>query len=98
MISKDIEEFLSLMSPTILNNGDTTYIISFTVIKAGAYDLFVYLNDELLLPLDGSIATISSYDVGPGIPDITQIRPIGIGIDDGTSIAIGMPDTHNFSL
>jgi len=98
IISKDVQEFFSLMTPTILNNADTTYTISFTVIKAGVYDLFVYLNGELLLPLDSSIATISSYDVGPGIPDFTQIRAIGIGIGDGTSIAIGMSITLIISL
>lgn len=95
---KDVNEKFPFMSPIVLNNADTTYTISFTVIKTGTYDLFLYLNDELLLPIDGSIATISSFVVGPGIPDITRIKPIGIGINDGVSIAVGKPMTLIISL
>lgn len=98
IMSMDINEQILLMSPIVLSNLDTTYSISFTVIKAGLYDLFVYLNEELLLPVVGSMATISNCVVGPGIPDITRIRPIGIGINDGISIAVGTPMQLTISL
>ena len=80
-----------LLTPTIVSNLDTTYTISFTVIKSGFYDLFMFLNGVLLRTIPGSTATIQSCVVGPGMPDITRIRPIGLGINDGNSLAVGTP-------
>jgi hypothetical protein len=84
------------INPTITNNLDTTYSISFTVMRSGAYDVIIYMNGIILQPNPPNLATISSFLVLPGIPDITRLKPLGIGIGDGKLILVGTP--LNFSI
>ena len=87
---------LSNINPLVINNLDTTYSISFTVMRSGAYDIIVYMNGIILQPNPSNLATISSFMVLPGIPDITRLKPLGIGIGDGKLISVGTP--LNFSI
>lgn len=87
---------ISLTNPVVINNLDTTYSISFTVMRAGAYDVIIYMNGIILQPNPPNPTTISSFMVVPSIPDITRLKPLGVGIGDGKLISVGLP--LNFSI
>lgn len=89
-------ESVPLMTPVVTNNLDTTYSISFTVIKSAAYDILIYMNGMILQPNPSTPPTISSYIVVPGIPDITRLKPLGLGISDDKMVPVG--STLNFSI
>ena len=84
--------------PIVINNLDTTYSITFTVIRSGAYDVIIYVNGIILQLNPPKLATISSFLVLPSIPDMTQLKPLGIGIGDGNSLLVGMPLHFSINL
>lgn len=86
------------INPIIVNNLDTTYSISFTVMRSSAYDIIIYMNGIILQPNPPNLATISSFMVLPGIPDITRLKLLGIGIINHKLIQVETPLNFSISL
>ena len=97
-VARDASAPVALMTPSIVSNPDATYSISFSVIQARSYDIFLYISGSLLQPMLSSTATIANFLVPPGWPEITRVRAIGVGIGDGVQLVVGRPMTLTISL